>query len=147
MIAQNDGDEEAMPETYRRWDDYLRELDVRVPAAIAQAMTPWRLVHDELLRDVKQLKDVVFGNPPLGLRGMVERMVALETKIDTLIDGQQQREEDWKQMRAFLGHEKERQAVQQAIKRGVGLFNVVVGIFAGVMTILTLLQLFHIISL
>lgn len=136
-----------MPEAYRRWDDYLRELDVRIPAGIAQALTPWRLAHDELVRDVKQLKDVVFGNPPLGLRGMVERMMALESKIDTLIEGQAQREEDWKAMRVFLGHEKERQAVQQAITRGIRVFTVIAGLFAGAMTIITMLQLFHIISL
>lgn len=131
----------------RRWDDIVREIEVRIPTAVQQGLVPYRITVEETARDVAQLKTVVFGAPNLGVRGMVERMGALETKIDTLIEGQTQREEDWKAMRAFLNHEKERQAVQQAIKRGVGLFNVTVGLFAGVMTIITMLQLFHVISL
>ena len=131
----------------RRWEDIERAIDVRMPPAIAQAMTPYRITVEETARNTAQLMTVVFGSPSLGVRGMVERMGALEMKIDTLIDGQMQREKDWEQMRAFLGLETERQAVQKAIRRGVGVFNVIVGLFAGLMTLLTFLQLLDIISL
>lgn len=131
----------------RRWDNVVREIDARVPQAVRQAIAEYRLVLDETARNTAQLMTVVFGSPSLGVRGMVERMSALENKIDTLIRGQEQREEDWKAMRDFLHDEKDRQVIQRAIRRGVNVFNVIAGVFAGTMTILTLLQLFHIISL
>jgi len=131
----------------RRWDGVIREIEARVPQAVRQAMVEYRLTLDETARNTAQLMTVVFGSPSLGVRGMVERMSALEGKIDTLIKGQEQREEDWKAMRDFLRDEKDRQVIQRAIRRGVNGFNIIAGIFAGAMTILTLLQLFHIISL
>ncbi len=136
-----------MLDEHRRWDDLMREIDMRIPPAVRSAMVEYRIVVDETARNTAQLMTVVFGSPSLGVRGMVERMGALETKIDTLIEGQTQREKDWEQMRAFLGHENERKAVQHVISRNVGRFNVLAGLFGGFMTIVTLLQLFHIISL
>lgn len=139
-MEHNDTDE-------RRWDNIIREIDSRVPQAVRQAIAEYRMVLDETARNTAQLMTVVFGSPSLGVRGMVERMSALEGKIDTLIRGQEQREEDWKAMRDFLHAEKDRQVIQRAIRRGVNVFNIIAGVFAGTMTILTLLQLFHIISL
>lgn len=136
-----------MLDEHRRWDDLMREIDMRIPPAVRSAMVEYRIVVDETARNTAQLMTVVFGSPSLGVRGMVERMGALETKIDTLIEGQTQREEDWKQMRVFLGHEKERQSVQHVIKRNIGRFQALVGVVGGAIVILNLLQLFHIISL
>lgn len=131
----------------RRWDNIIREIDARVPQAVRQAIAEYRLLLDETARNTSQLMTVVFGSPSLGVRGMVERMSALEGKIDTLIKGQEQREADWRAMREFLNADQERQALQRAIRRSVKIFNIIAGVFAGAMTILTLLQLFHIVSL
>lgn len=132
---------------HRRWDDVVDEIRSQVPPAVRSAMVDYRITVEETARDVSQLKIVVFGVPSMGVRGMVERMTALEGKIDTLIQGQEQREADWKGMRVFLDQEKERSAIQQVIKRNIGRFQVLVGIVGGAIVILNLLQLFHIIKL
>lgn len=81
---------------------------------------------EAMARDVAQLKTVVFGAP--GVRSLVERIDGIEgkiggmeDKIDTLLDGQAQRETDWMSMRAFLAQERDRQAVLKAIQRHLGI--------------------------
>lgn len=89
---------------------------------------------EKMARDVEQLKIVVFGGP--GVRGMVPRMDALETKIDALLDGQTQRETDWMTMRAFLAQERDRQAVLKAIQRHLGIAAAILSAIATLLGIL-----------
>ncbi len=76
----------------RRWDDIAQLIDARIPPAVKQEITPYRITVEETARDVAQLKTVVFGSTALGVRGMVERMGAMEGKIDTLLDQGKERQ-------------------------------------------------------
>lgn len=86
----------------RRWEDVQREIEFRIPPALAQAMTPYRLAVDEVHRDVQGLKLVVYGNPAQGVHGMVERMGAIEKKLDTVIDQNEARLNQWKGIKAAI---------------------------------------------
>lgn len=136
--------EDTMPDSLerRRWDDIVREIDVRVPPAVKQEMTPYRLTVEETARHTAQLMTVVFGSAALGVRGMVERMSAMEGKIDKLIDGQEQRATDWKEMRAFLDQDHDRQVLMHGIRRLLvvlvailGTLGTLVGLLAGLVAL------------
>ena len=130
----------------RRWDDIVREVTVQVRDAVPQALVPYRITVEETARDVAQLKTVVFGSPALGVRGMVERMGAVEGKLDTLIDGQTRREEDWRAVRAFLDQESDRQVLLRSLKRTAEITRWVVvflGSVIGVVVGLNALGVLH----
>jgi hypothetical protein len=137
--------EEQSPK--RRWEDVRREIEFFVPPAVNQALTPYRLDLDETRRKVQDLYLVVFGNPAQGIRGMVANMDEIRGKLSQLLDTQQQREEDWKEMRAFLVKEEERQAVQSALSRYVKRYGTIISLVAGLMTILAFLQIIGVIHL
>lgn len=85
-----------MSDEHRRWDDVIREidlrLDVRVPPAVQQGLVPYRLTVEETARDVAQLKIVVFGNPAIGVRGLVDRFRTFEEKLDTILEQSKERQ-------------------------------------------------------
>lgn len=120
----------------RRWEDITAEISRQVPPAVTQALTPYRLIVEETQRDVSQLKTVVFGSPALGIRGMVERMGAIEGLLRGLLDAQEKREEDWKAMRVFLDADEDRQAVQKALLLWARRAAWGLGVVATVLTIL-----------
>lgn len=69
-----------MPEHNRRWEDVERAAG----AAARQEVAPFRLLLDQTVADVRDLKDTVFGNPVTRQRGMVDRLEQIEERIAQL---------------------------------------------------------------
>lgn len=90
---------DLMPDdSRRRWED----IRVEIRAAVADAMTPLRLTTDRLDMDVRQLKTTVYGDPALRIRGLVERLEGIESKLDTLIDQSEARLNQWTGIKTAL---------------------------------------------
>jgi hypothetical protein len=95
-------DEMEDPPRHRRWEDVQYEIERRVPIAVSQAMTPYRLTVDETYRDVQGLKTVVYGSAAQGIRGVVERMGTIEGKLNTIIDQNEARINQWQGIKTAL---------------------------------------------
>lgn len=86
----------------RRWEDVRTE----VRAAVNDAVLTMRLTVDRLDHEVLALKTTVYGDPTRHIRGLAERMAAIEGKLDTLIDQSEARINQWKGVKtalAFIG--------------------------------------------
>jgi hypothetical protein len=82
----------------RRWDDVRTEIR----AAVADAVLTMRLTLDRLDHEVLSLKTTVYGDPSRRIRGLAERMEAIESKIDTIIDQNEARLNQWKGIKTAL---------------------------------------------
>jgi len=65
-------------------------------------MTPYALQLDQLVSDVRMLKWTVYGNEVAGELGLVRSMKSIQTKLDTLIDSSEARNNQWKGIKNAL---------------------------------------------
>ena len=64
----------------RRWEDMERAAQI----AARQEITPFRLLLDQTVADVHELKGTVYGNPGSRRLGMVDRLDLIEGQITQL---------------------------------------------------------------
>jgi hypothetical protein len=68
------------PQHNRRWEDMERAAQV----AARQEVAPFRLLLDQTVADVRELKGTVYGNPSSRRLGMVDRLDLIEGQITQL---------------------------------------------------------------
>lgn len=78
------------------------ELREAVTSELRQQMTPIVLKVDNLADDIRMLKWTVYGNEIAGELGLVKSMRSIQTKLDTLIDLSEARENQWKGIKTAL---------------------------------------------
>jgi len=78
------------------------ELRSAVTSEMRQQMTPYVLKLDQMQDDLRMLKWTVYGNEAAGEAGLVKSMKLIQSKLDTLIESSQARENQWKGIRNAL---------------------------------------------
>lgn len=78
------------------------ELREAVTSEWRQQMTSIVLKVDNLADDMRMLKWTVYGNEAAGEAGLVKSMRSIQTKLDTLIDLSEARENQWKGIKTAL---------------------------------------------
>lgn len=68
------------PQHNRRWEDVERAAQI----AARQEVAPFRLLLDQAVEDVRELKGTVYGNPGTRRQGMVDRLDLIEGRIAQL---------------------------------------------------------------
>ena len=78
------------------------ELRSAVTSEMRQQLTPYQLKIDQMQDDLRMLKWTVYGNEAAGEAGLVKSMKLIQSKLDTLIESSQARENQWKGIRNAL---------------------------------------------
>lgn len=85
-------------------DDPVTQSELRfaVTSEMRQQMTPIVLKLDNLADDMRMLKWTVYGNEAAGEAGLVKSMKLIQSKLDTLIDLSEARDNQWKGIKKVL---------------------------------------------
>ena len=73
-----------------------------VTSEMRQQMTSYVLKVDQILEDMRMLKWTVYGNETAGELGLVKSVRSIQTKLDTILELSQARENQWKGIKAAL---------------------------------------------
>lgn len=80
-------------------NDELREA---VTHEVRQQITPYRLQLEQDREDIRLMKWTLYGNSEAGETGLVKSVKSMQSKLDTLIDLSEARENQWKGIRNAL---------------------------------------------
>lgn len=72
------------------------ELREAVTSEVRQQMTAPVLQIDGMLRDLVQIKWTLYGNEQAGELGLVKSVKSISTKLDTIIENQEARNNQWR---------------------------------------------------
>jgi len=78
------------------------ELRSAVTSEMRQQMTVYVLKVDQMQDDLRMLKWTVYGNEAAGEQGLVKSVKSMQSKLDTLIELSQARDNQWKGIRNAL---------------------------------------------
>lgn len=78
------------------------ELRDAVTHEVRQQITPYRLQLEQDREDIRLIKWTLYGNEIAGEVGLVRSVKSMQSKLDTLIDLSEARENQWKGIRNAL---------------------------------------------